>query len=159
MQASSGSSKEYTPSESITIGIHKIPLLPASLCRLVQVSVDENPYLWWQHAGQAVLSERSLTLGPENSRLGLTHRRYYRQLYRLYYLRHRSLLYWLLDLLTGCPNFSRDALVQLEAQLGDSEIAQFRWWVWASQWASQRQHGNVRLSMFGLHCSTGLSAS
>lgn len=105
--------------------------------------MDENPYLWWQHAGQAVLGERSLTLATETSRWGLRHRRYYRQLYCLYYLRHRSWLYWLLDLLSGCPNASRDALVQLEAQLGDGEIAQFRWWVWASQWAALRRRGRV----------------
>lgn len=111
----------------------------------MQVSVDENPYLWWQHAGQAVLGERSLTLAAETSRWGLKHRRYYRQLYCMYYLRHRSWLYWLLDLLSGCPNASREALVQLEAQLGDGEIAQFRWWVWASQWAANRRVGKVRI--------------
>ena len=106
--------------------------------------MDANPYLWWQHAGQAVLGERSLTLAAETSRWGLKHRRYYRQLYCMYYLRHRSRLHWLLDLLSGCPNASRDALVQLEAQLGDGEIAQFRWWVWASQWAANRRRGKVK---------------
>ena len=104
---------------------------------------DEKPNLWWQHAGRAVLSERSETLGSEASRWGLAHRRYYRRLYSMYYLRHRSCLYWLLELLSGCPNASRDALIQLEAQLGDGEIAQFRWWVWATEWAVQRQHHKV----------------
>ena len=121
----------------------------------MQVSVDQNPYLWWQHAGNAVLRERSHTLGAENSRWGLTHRRYYRQLYRLYYQRHRSRLYWLLDLFSGCPSASKVALQQLEAQLGDGEIAQFRWWVWASQWAAGHQHGKVRCRVVSQHCLPG----
>ena len=95
--------------------------------------MDENPQQWWQHAGRAVLTERSQTLGSESSRWGLTNRRYYRRLYQLYYLRHRSYLFWLVDALRGNPHASRDALMHLESELGDGEIAQFRWWAWASQ--------------------------
>lgn len=107
------------------------------------MSVDEKPNLWWQHAGRAVLGERSEILGSEISRWGLAHRRYYRQLYSMYYIRNRSRLQWMTDLLRGCPNFSRDALIQLESQLGDGEIAQFRWWVWATKWAAQRRNCKV----------------
>ena len=73
-------------------------------------------------------------VGSESSRWGLTHRRHYRKLYHLHYTRYRSTLSRVLETLCGCPGASRDALVSLEAQLGDGEIAQFRWWSWAQQW-------------------------
>lgn len=110
--------------------VHRPELAVASV---LQVSVDENPHMWWQHAGRAVLTERTHAVGPENSRWGLTHRRYYRRMYHTYYLRYRSYLLWLLDAVCGNPRASWDALMQLESQLGEGEIAQFRWWAWASQ--------------------------
>lgn len=97
------------------------------------MSVDANPQAWWQHAGRAVLSERALALGSESSRCDSRHRREFRQLYNRFYLRRRSLLSWLLDMMQGNPHATRDALLHLEAQLGESEIAQFRWWAWAAQ--------------------------
>ena len=102
--------------------------------------MDAAPQLWWQHAGRAVLTERSLALGTELSRWGTTQRRQLRQVYQRLYLSKRSRLYWLWSVACGNPSLLRQQLEELEASLGDGEIAQFRWWAWASQ---QQRFGQV----------------
>ena len=52
----------------------------------------------------------------------------------------------LLELCTWCSSTGSKVLLDLESQLADVEIAQFRWWAWA------QQHAKVCLCQWQVVC-------
>lgn len=106
---------------------------------LLQVSVAERPQAWWQHAGGAVLTQRTAALGPEAAPRCMVSRRALRREYETLYLRRRSLLAWVHDVLRGRPWAAREELMMAESKLSDAEIAQFRWWAWARRCRRRNQ--------------------
>jgi hypothetical protein len=93
----------------------------------VQVPIAISPKLWWQHAGRIVLQERAALRKPLISGLG-RRTEHQRSEYIRLYLRQRSKLRWLWNVLHVIAGGGGRGLGRLEAGLSDVDIARYRWW-------------------------------
>ncbi|KAL0042783.1 hypothetical protein WJX79_011021 [Trebouxia sp. C0005] len=99
-----------------------------------QVAVSTAPQSWWQHAVHAVLREREHLQGSDHAQMACVARRHLRIEYCKVYKRHIRSTSWfgrVLGVLLLRQGVGKQ-LLQLENRLSDGEVAQFRWWTWAT---------------------------